>query len=136
MGPSVFYGMMPILRQPGFIAKSLLQALDEEDNLIGVIVCKLEPHRGGPMRGYIAMLATRQEYRGQGIASALVRKAVEQMIAEDADEVSIVVSQMYADGLTQNVCRSLSKPRSITSPPCAYTRTWAFCARSVCTAIT
>lgn len=63
------------------------QAVDDDDNLIGVIVCKLEPHRGGPMRGYIAMLATRQEYRGQGIASKLVRMAVEKMIAKDADEV-------------------------------------------------
>lgn len=39
------------------------------------------------MRGYIAMLATRQEYRGQGIASKLVRMAVEKMIKKDADEV-------------------------------------------------
>lgn len=64
-----------------------LKALDEEDNLIGVIVCKLEPHRGGPMRGYIAMLATRKDYRGHGIATSLVKTAVEKMIAEDADEV-------------------------------------------------
>ena len=33
------------------------------------------------------MLATRQEYRGQGIATKLVRMAVEKMIAKDADEV-------------------------------------------------
>lgn len=63
------------------------KALDEQDNLIGVIVCKLEPHRGGPMRGYIAMLATRKDYRGHGIATSLVKMAVEKMIAEDADEV-------------------------------------------------
>ena len=61
--------------------------MDEDDNLVGVIVCKLEPHRGGPMRGYIAMLATREEYRGRGIASKLVRMAVEKMIEKDADEV-------------------------------------------------
>lgn len=41
------------------------------------------------MRGYIAMLATRKEYRGQGIASKLVRLAIEQMIAKNADEVRI-----------------------------------------------
>ncbi|KAK5168819.1 N-alpha-acetyltransferase 30 [Saxophila tyrrhenica] len=64
-------------------------ALDKDENLIGVIVCKLEPHRGGPMRGYIAMLATRQQHRGQGIASALVRMAVEKMIAKDADEIAL-----------------------------------------------
>jgi len=64
------------------------QALDEDRNaLLGVIVCKLEPHRGGPLRGYIAMLATRSEYRGRGIATKLVRLAVEKMIEKDADEV-------------------------------------------------
>ena len=40
------------------------------------------------MRGYIAMLATKQEHRGKGIASKLVRMAVEKMIESDADEVS------------------------------------------------
>ena len=64
------------------------KALDDDDNLIGVIVCKLEPHRGGPMRGYIAMLATRKDYRGHGIATSLVKMAIEKMISEDADEVS------------------------------------------------
>lgn len=39
------------------------------------------------MRGYIAMLATRSEYRGRGIATALVRLAVKKMIEQDADEV-------------------------------------------------
>lgn len=68
-----------------------LKALDDDDNLIGVIVCKLEPHRGGPMRGYIAMLATRKDYRGHGIATSLVKMAIEKMISEDADEVSILL---------------------------------------------
>lgn len=63
------------------------KALDEQDSLIGVIVCKLEPHRGGPMRGYIAMLATREDYRGHGIATSLVKMAIEKMKSEDADEV-------------------------------------------------
>jgi peptide alpha-N-acetyltransferase len=39
----------------------------EEDQLVGVVVCKLEPHRNGPLRGYIAMLAVRRQYRGKGI---------------------------------------------------------------------
>jgi GNAT superfamily N-acetyltransferase len=65
-----------------------VKALDDDDNLIGVIVCKLEPHRGGPMRGYIAMLATRKDYRGHGIATSLVKIAIEKMISENADEVS------------------------------------------------
>ncbi|CZT14488.1 related to N-acetyltransferase [Ramularia collo-cygni] len=57
--------------------------------MIGVIVCKLEPHRGGPMRGYIAMLATREEDRGQGIAGKLVRLAIDKMIEKDADEIAL-----------------------------------------------
>lgn len=39
------------------------------------------------MRGYIAMLATRSEYRGRGIATKLVRLAMDRMIEMDADEV-------------------------------------------------
>nr|OQO06849.1 hypothetical protein B0A51_17079 [Rachicladosporium sp. CCFEE 5018] len=61
--------------------------LDDQERLVGVIVCKLEPHRGGPMRGYIAMLATRKEHRGQGIATKLVKMAIDKMIVEEADEV-------------------------------------------------
>jgi len=64
-------------------------ALDDNDALIGVIVCKLEPHRGGPLRGYIAMLATRSEYRGRGIATKLVRLAMDKMIEMDADEIAL-----------------------------------------------
>ncbi|TKA77532.1 hypothetical protein B0A55_02260 [Friedmanniomyces simplex] len=64
-------------------------ALDAHNNLLGVIVCKLEPHRHGPMRGYIAMLATRSEYRGRRIATMLVRLAVDKMIEEDADEIAL-----------------------------------------------
>jgi N-alpha-acetyltransferase 30 len=41
--------------------------LDKDDSLVGVVVNKLERHRGGPMRGYIAMLAVKQECRGKGI---------------------------------------------------------------------
>ena len=69
------------------LADGARQALDEQDSLIGVIVCKLEPHRGGPVRGYIAMLATRAEYRGRGIATKLVRMAIDKMVEKDADEV-------------------------------------------------
>ncbi|KAI4805057.1 acyl-CoA N-acyltransferase [Aureobasidium sp. EXF-8845] len=61
--------------------------VDGTGELIGVVVCKLEPHRGGPMRGYIAMLAVKKEHRGRGIASKLVRMAMDGMIAKDADEV-------------------------------------------------
>ncbi|KZF21814.1 putative GNAT family acetyltransferase [Xylona heveae TC161] len=63
--------------------------LDSNDDLVGVVVCKLEPHRGGPMRGYIAMLAVREEYRGQGIATKLVRMAIDRMIELKADEIAL-----------------------------------------------
>ncbi|KAI9707082.1 MAG: N-alpha-acetyltransferase mak3 [Candelina mexicana] len=61
--------------------------LDEHDKLIGVVVSKLEPHRGGPLRGYIAMLAVKEEHRGKGIATKLVRMAIDAMIERDAEEV-------------------------------------------------
>ncbi|KAK7552639.1 GAG protein N-acetyltransferase [Phyllosticta citricarpa] len=62
-------------------------ALDDESNLIGVIICKLEPHRSGTFRGYIAMLAVQEAWRGQGIASKLVKLAIDAMTARDADEI-------------------------------------------------
>jgi peptide alpha-N-acetyltransferase len=52
-----------------------------------VIICKLEPHRSGTFRGYIAMLAVQEFHRGRGIASKLVKMAIEAMTARDADEV-------------------------------------------------
>ncbi|EOA85086.1 uncharacterized protein SETTUDRAFT_91118 [Exserohilum turcica Et28A] len=62
-------------------------ALSPTNSLIGVIICKLEPHRSGTYRGYVAMLATQEEYRGRGIATQLVRLAVDAMTARDADEI-------------------------------------------------
>ncbi|KAJ5167840.1 acetyltransferase GNAT family [Penicillium canariense] len=62
-------------------------AMDEKDEMVGVVVSKLEPHRGGPLRGYIAMLAVREEYRGRGIATKLVRMAIDAMIERNADEI-------------------------------------------------
>jgi N-alpha-acetyltransferase 30 len=63
------------------------QALDPASSLIGVVVCKLEPHRSGTFRGYIAMLATQESCRGRGIATKLVCMAIEAMKSRDADEV-------------------------------------------------
>ena len=50
------------------------------------------------MRGYIAMLAVREEYRGKGIATELVRKTLDVMIERNADEVlqSLTFSSPYA----------------------------------------
>lgn len=69
---------------------NLAQALDKHDDLLGVVISKLEVHRGGPLRGYIAMLAVKKEHRGKGIATNLVRMAINMMIERDADEVNNV----------------------------------------------
>ncbi|KAI4135120.1 MAG: hypothetical protein LQ347_000938 [Umbilicaria vellea] len=63
--------------------------LDEHDNLLGVVVSKVETHRGGPLRGYIAMLAVKAEHRGKGIATKLVRMAIDAMIEQNADEIAL-----------------------------------------------
>ncbi|KAF2649381.1 acyl-CoA N-acyltransferase [Lophiostoma macrostomum CBS 122681] len=62
-------------------------ALDPSSSLIGVVVCKLEPHRSGTFRGYIAMLAVQESHRGKGIATKLVCMAIDAMAARDADEI-------------------------------------------------
>ncbi|KAL2810706.1 N-alpha-acetyltransferase 30, NatC catalytic subunit [Aspergillus granulosus] len=65
--------------------------LDPESTppMVGVVVSKLEPHRGGPLRGYIAMLAVSKEYRGKGIATKLVRMAIDAMAERGADEIAL-----------------------------------------------
>ncbi|KAL8701919.1 MAG: hypothetical protein Q9224_000273 [Gallowayella concinna] len=64
-------------------------ALDENQTMLGVVISKLEPHRGGPNRGYIAMLAVKKEHRGKGIATKLVRMAIDIMIERGADEIAL-----------------------------------------------
>jgi len=62
----------------------------KKESLIGVVVCKLETHQSHSpptLRGYIAMLAVESKYRGQGIATTLVRKAIDAMVERGADEV-------------------------------------------------
>ncbi|KAF2876694.1 acyl-CoA N-acyltransferase [Massariosphaeria phaeospora] len=61
--------------------------LDPANKLIGVVICKLEPHRSGTFRGYIAMLAVQESYRGRGIATQLVSRAIDAMAERDADEI-------------------------------------------------
>ena len=59
------------------------------DTIIGVVIAKLEAHRGGPqLRGYIAMLAVKSQYRGRRIATKLVSMAIDAMVERGADEVS------------------------------------------------
>ncbi|KAA8898812.1 acetyltransferase [Sphaerosporella brunnea] len=73
----------------------------DKSELVGVVVGKLEPHRGpgGPLRGYIAMLATKEAYRGRGIATKLVQMAIEAMKAQDADEVALETETTNAAAL-------------------------------------
>ncbi|KAL2142771.1 hypothetical protein VTI28DRAFT_724 [Corynascus sepedonium] len=61
-----------------------------DSSLIGVVICKLEMHSSHSpptLRGYIAMLAVSAEYRGQGVATALVKMAIDAMIKGNADEI-------------------------------------------------
>ena len=58
------------------------------------------------MRGYIAMLAVREEYRGKGIATRLVRMAIDIMIERDADEVEDIVHSQVDSFCSNNADRS------------------------------
>lgn len=58
-----------------------------EGTCIGAIVCKLDLHQNSVKRGYIAMLAVDEGYRKKKIGSRLVRKAIQAMINDNADEV-------------------------------------------------
>ncbi|KAI5776836.1 acetyltransferase [Geopyxis carbonaria] len=61
----------------------------EQGSLVGVVISKLEAHREGPLRGYIAMLAVRKEHRGKGIATKLVQMAIDEMIKQEADQIAL-----------------------------------------------
>jgi len=62
-------------------------AMAGPNHCVGAIVCKLDLHKKISRRGYIAMLAVDQGFRKRRIGSTLVKKAIEAMIADDADEV-------------------------------------------------
>lgn len=77
------------------------------EDSIGAIVCKLDYHKTGVRRGYIAMLAVDEKYRRHKIGNAqlahvlkhykffyllslgsrLVKKAIHSMIEKECDEV-------------------------------------------------
>jgi peptide alpha-N-acetyltransferase len=88
---SVLLCMRFILILPNTDTLLVQQALNPADgSLIGVVICKLEVHscRSAPTRrGYIAMLAVASPYRGHGIATALVKRAIEAMAKRNADEI-------------------------------------------------
>ena len=58
-----------------------------EGECVGAIVCKLDYHRKVCKRGYIAMLAVDENFRKRKIGSTLVRKAIQAMASQEADEV-------------------------------------------------
>ncbi|KAG0172568.1 N-alpha-acetyltransferase 30 [Apophysomyces sp. BC1015] len=58
----------------------------DDDQCVGVIVCKLDRHKDR-LRGYIAMLAVDKKYRKRAIATTLVRMAIKAMQEQDADEI-------------------------------------------------
>lgn len=60
-----------------------------EDHIIGVIISKLEPHRGVRLRGYIGMLVIDPSYRKRGIASNLVKLTINKMIDDNVDEIML-----------------------------------------------
>lgn len=55
-------------------------------DLIGVIVCKADTH-SKLLRGYIAMLAVKQDYRRAGIGRKLVSQALQAMKDAKVDEI-------------------------------------------------
>lgn len=96
MIPRIIFFKPPLIRLKCYVTMLILTALgilfqaldsDEEDNLLGIVISKLEPHRGGLLRGYIAMLAVKEEHRGRGIGTRLVRMAIDHMIERNAEEV-------------------------------------------------
>ncbi|KAM7221481.1 Acyl-CoA N-acyltransferase [Rhypophila decipiens] len=69
----------------------------EDSSLVGVIICKLEPHASHSpptLRGYIAMLAVSAAYRGHGVATALVKKAIDAMAQRNADEIVLETEEI------------------------------------------
>jgi peptide alpha-N-acetyltransferase len=96
MGSPVLHGTTsPDSRLSSLLARTdatcYPQALNPADSsLIGVIVCKLETHASHSpptLRGYIAMLAVASPYRSHGIATALVKRAIDAMAQRSADEI-------------------------------------------------
>jgi GNAT superfamily N-acetyltransferase len=94
-------------------------AMDDKDEMVGVVVSKLEPHRSGPLRGYIAMLAVREEYRGRGIATKLVRMAIDAMIERNADEVSLDLIGVYCNFFAYLASRVTDRPRDRNDKHCS-----------------
>ncbi|KAH0466935.1 hypothetical protein IEQ34_004173 [Dendrobium chrysotoxum] len=55
---------------------------------VGTVVCKMGEHRS-TFRGYIAMLVVIKPYRGKGIATELVTRAIRVMMESGCEEVTL-----------------------------------------------
>lgn len=52
---------------------------NEQGELVGVVVCKVDNHKSGRTRGYIGMLAVDKGYRKLGIATKLVQVVLDRL---------------------------------------------------------
>ena len=80
-------------RKPGITIERLNESFFQarvNGECVGAIVCKLDYHKKIVKRGYIAMLAVDSGHRKRKIGSTLVKRAIDAMIAEEADEVKYI----------------------------------------------
>ena len=78
----------------------------QSGELVAVVVCKMDPHeKSGRMRGYIGMLAVRQDFRKQKLGSKLVEIVLKRMEEMGADEcvLEAEVSNLGALNLYKNL---------------------------------
>ncbi|KAI0789161.1 acyl-CoA N-acyltransferase [Abortiporus biennis] len=70
------------------------------DEPVGVIICKQSLHKETRNRGYIAMLSVRKDWRKKGIATTLVKRAMQEMIGYGAQEVILETEYDNASALS------------------------------------
>lgn len=57
-----------------------------DGQVVGMVVCKLDQHKRGTYRGYVAMLAVKKEHRHRKIGTILSRLCLDKMQQLGADE--------------------------------------------------
>lgn len=85
--PYVIYTYRYFLNQWPHLA--YIAYTDHSTKPVGVIVSKQEVHKSGVNRGYIAMLSVDKRFRKRGIGSELVRRSVQSMLLNGAEEVTL-----------------------------------------------
>lgn len=78
---------------------------NEDGDLVGVVVCKMDDHKSGRKRGYIGMLAVRADYRKLKLATKLVQIVLDRMKEMGADEcvLEAEVTNLGALGLYRSL---------------------------------